>query len=140
MKKRLAVSLLSLTVLLSCLVVPASATVQRASLALSNYYVTCAAGSQPGEIVFTYDLQANNFATHIGITSIAIYERGGAYVTTIFGSTSNGLIATSTMRHRGSHPFQGTSGISYYASVTIFASNSDGNDYKTVQTALVTAP
>lgn len=140
MKKRLAVSLLSLTVLLSCLVVPASATVQRASLALSNYYVTCVPGSNSGEIVFTYDLLANNLATRIGISSIAIYERSGDYVTTIFGSTSNGLIATSTMRHRGNYPFRGTPGVSYYASVTIFASNPDGSDYKTVQTGFVTAP
>lgn len=70
----------------------------------------------------------------IGVASIVIYKSDGSYVTTIKGSTANGLISFNTDRKNGSYTYKGTSGVSYYAVVTITATAGSETDNKTITT------
>ena len=112
----------------------------RASSTLMSYPVSASRGSSSGEIKISYDIQANNFADSLGISSIEIYKSDGTYVTTITGSTSNGLVRSNASRHRSTYTYTGTSGTSYYAEVTVVAKIGSDYDSRTVTTATVKAP
>ena len=140
MKKRVFPFLLAICCLFSLCALGASAVESRASTTLANYPVTIAKGSRSGEIKISYDVQANGRADSVGVSSIKIYESDGTYVTTITGSTGNGLIGTGVSRHRSSYIYSGTSGVSYYAKVTVFATIGSDHDSKTVTTGTAKAP
>ena len=76
----------------------------------------------------------------VGIEEIKIYRSNGSLVTTIAGTTSNDLINTDVSMHAGSYPYTGTSGTSYYAEVTIFATVGSDSDSRTITTSTVEAP
>lgn len=118
----------------------ASAAGTRASITLWLYSASSAKGSSAGEIDIKYDVQASKMADKVGISSIKIYTSDDTYVTTITGSTGNGLIATNTDRHQSTYTYKGASGISYYAVVTVFAAVGPDSDSRVVQTATVKAP
>ena len=44
----------------------------------------------------SYDVQSNKLASSIGVETVDIYKADGSYVTSITGSTSNGLIETNS--------------------------------------------
>jgi hypothetical protein len=122
--KRIFTSILALTMIitLSC---GASATfdmpTSMASLTLSDYNVGLKAGTISGEIRISYTVTASKPADSVGVSSIVIYKADGSYVTTITGTTGNGLILNSDVGHAGTYSYKGTSGVSYYAVVTVFA-------------------
>ena len=121
----------------------ASASTLRASPTLSSYGVVATAGDSAGEIVFTYDILSNSIAESLGVSSMEIYKSNGSsgtYVTTIYPSTSNGFTTSGTMRHRSSYTYCGTSGTSYYAKVTVFATIGGVTDSRIVTTNTVKAP
>lgn len=68
----------------------------RASLTLSSYNVGLTAGDSAGMISISYDVQSNKLASSIGVETVDIYKADGSYVTSITGSTSNGLIETNS--------------------------------------------
>ncbi len=140
MKKR-TISLISvvlLVVALCCGV--ASAVEPKASLTLNYYNVIIGAGDNPGEIVISYDVQATDVADLVGVANIKIYRANGSYVTTISGSTRNGLLVKDSNRHVGDYIYKGTSGDSYYAEVTVCAEIGDNYDSRTVTTDTVQTP
>lgn len=112
----------------------------RASKTIRLYTASASKGSNAGELKIFYDVQANYSADEVGISSIQIYKSSGSYVTTIIGTTSNGLIRTSISRHRSSYIYEGESGESYYAVVVGFATIGSDSDSKTVTTDTVTVP
>lgn len=112
----------------------------RASLTLSSYSSGLKAGTGSGEIRISYDVAASKPADSVGVSSIAIYKSSGAYVTTITGTTSNGLVRASSSIHKGVYTYKGTAGVSYYAEVTVFATVGTTTDNRTVTTAVVKAP
>ena len=139
MKKRILFLGLAMTFALSlCCIAGAAET--RASTTLGLYSASSSKGSNAGEIKITYNVQTSKRANEVGVSSIKIYTSDDIYVTTITGSTSNGLIATNTMRHNSMYTYKGTSGISYYAVVTVFATVGSDTDSRVVETATVKAP
>ncbi len=140
MKKHFFPFLLAISCLLSMCVVGASAIESRASTTLASYPVSIAKGNNSGEVKISYDVQANGKADSVGVSSIKIYKSDGTYVTTVTGSTGNGLIRNGASRHNSSYTYSGTSGVSYYAKVTVFATIGSDHDSKTVTTGTVKAP
>lgn len=140
MKKRFLSFVLAVICMSSFCVGAAFATESRASTTLTNFPVSLVKGDKTGEIKIFYDVQAKQIADSVGVSSIEIYKSDGTYVTTITGSTSNGLVRNSVSRHRSTYTYTGTSGTSYYAEVTVFAKIGSDYDSRTVTTAAVKAP
>lgn len=139
--KRLAALILALMMTVTCFGA-ATATelgAPRASLILAGYNAVIKAGTSRGELRISYDVTASGPANRCGVSSIVIYKSNGSYVTTITGNASNGL-TTSGGSHSGTYSYIGTSGVSYYAEVTVFAENSTTSDKQTVTTSTVKAP
>jgi len=67
-----------------------------------------------------------------------IYKGLNEYVTTIYGSVSNGLQGSDIAAHAVTYAYKGTAGTDYYAKVTVFASDSKGSDSRTIITNSVT--
>lgn len=140
MRKR-ALSLgLVLTMLLTLCGGMALAAEPRASLTLSYYPVIILAGDNEGEIKISYDVLASGKADEVGVASIKIYRSSGSYVTTIIGTLENGLIRTNAGRHSSTYIYEGTSGVTYYAEVTVFAKIGTDFDSRVVTTPTITAP
>ena len=108
----------------------------RASKTLAHYTVLVSEGDDSGEIDITYDVQASK----AGVSSIKVYKSDDSYVTTIRGTTRNGLIGTDTNRHRSTYTYQGVSGESYYFVLTVFATVGSDSDSRTVTTNTIKAP
>lgn len=112
----------------------------RGSSTLFYYPVGVATGDNKGEIDICYDVQANTIADEVGISSIKIYRSSGSYITTITGTIENDLIRTGVARHMSSYTYKGTSGVTYYAEVTVFAKIGTDFDSRVVTTPTITAP
>ena len=107
---------------------------------LSTYAAQLAKGSSKGKVIIKYTIIASKIASSIGVSSIKIYKSDGTYVTTISGTTSNGLVLKNTSTHTGTYTYSGVSGTSYYAHVTVFATAGGITSSGTVKTNTVTAP
>lgn len=112
----------------------------RASFILSSYNAGLKAGTNSGELRISYDVTASKLADSIGVSSIVIYKSNGSRVLTVTGTVTNGLIITSDASHTGVYTYKGTSGVSYYAEVTVFATVGTVSDSRTVTTSTVKAP
>ena len=141
MKKRVVLTLLSVVaVVCSCSRVRAATVQPRASAYLSRYIATLSEGNAPGQLNIAFSVTASRVMTKVGVSRIDIYRSNGTYVTSINGSTANGLLALSTMHHSGTYTYNGISGVSYYAIVTVYAGDTTGSDTRTVTTNTVKAP
>lgn len=131
---------LALVISVSCCMSIAFATnpiEPRASLTLSRYSVDLVAVDSRGVIGIGYDIRSNKQATSIGIETIEIYTQNGSYVTTITGTTRNGLVRTNRGIHKGTYEYALTSGVSYYAKITVFAEVGSDYDSRTITTGTV---
>ena len=79
-------------------------------------------------------------ASFIGVESIKIYKADGSYVTTITGTTSNGLVESNSDICKSFYDYKLTSGVSYYAKVKVFATVGSEYDSRTITTSTVKAP
>ena len=111
-----------------------------ASLTLSYYDIDLSAGDSTGVLWIDFDVRSGKLADKIGVEKIEIYKSNGTLITTIEGTTSNGLVRTKTNIHKDFYEYKGTSGTSYYAEVTIFASVGSDSDSRTITTSTVEAP
>lgn len=97
-------------------------------------------GINTGSLEISYDITAKSSATELGVSSIKLYRSDGTYITTIIGTTENGLIG-SGLEHMDTYSYVGgVSGRYYYAEVTLFATIGDISDSVTITTATVKAP
>jgi hypothetical protein len=112
----------------------------RASLTLSFYNAELVAGDSKGVISVDYDVQSSKMASFIGVESIKIYKADGSYVTTITGTTSNGLVESNSDICKSFYDYKLTSGVSYYAKVKVFATVGSEYDSRTITTSTVKAP
>lgn len=112
----------------------------RASSTLTYYPVGVSKGEDEGEVDISYDVMANKKADEVGVSLIKIYKSDGTYVTTITGTVANGLLRTNAFSHRSTYTYKGTSGVTYYAEVTVYAKIGSDSDSRTVTTPTVTAP
>lgn len=111
-----------------------------ASNYLNRYLVTLVSGDSSGEVVLSFSIRAMDKMSLLGLSKVEIYRSNGAYVTTIFGNTTNGLLGSSASYHSGMYTYHGASGVSYYAVATVYAGNSSGSDSRSVTTNTVKAP
>ena len=111
-----------------------------ASLTLREYSAKLVKGNSAGDIKISYTVKSSKMADSIGVSSIVIYTSSGDYVKTITGSSDNGLIREDSPMHASSYPCSLTSGNSYYAEVTVFATVGKISDDRVVTTNIVTAP
>ena len=139
MLKRLFAFLLSI-VLVSSLCGASFAVEDRASTTLNSYGVSMKAGNKPGELRISYDVRAKRTADSVGVYSIVLYNSVGVYMTTVLGSTKNGLIETDDVTCMGTYSHTAVPGNSYYAAITVFAEIGDDYDSRKIVTDTVTAP
>ena len=112
----------------------------RASPTLNAYSAIITKGNSTGKIVITYDVAANTLADSVGVSSMKIYKSDGSYVTTITATSLNRFTDSGVMSHRNSYTYTGTSGTSYYAEVTVFATIKGVTDSRTITPNTVKAP
>lgn len=139
MKKRLGSFVLALSFMSVLCSGIAAAVEPRASDILSSYNVASAKGSNAGEFLIKYDVDADLPGT-IGVESIEIYKSNGIYVTTITGTTSNGLMKSGSYFCSGTYTYTGEAGASYYAAVTISARSGSIYDSRLITTNIVKTP
>lgn len=127
-------------VLISLLICPIAAQA-RASENISNYGADAVQGDEPGEISIDFSIHATASFSKIGALKIEIYKANGAYVETIWGNTTNGLLSPNSERFYGSmYTYKGTPGVSYYAVVTVCAGTVMSYDTRRITTPTVRAP
>lgn len=112
----------------------------RASPTLSEYNAIATKGYSAGNIIISYDVEANDIGESVGVSAIKIYKSNGSYITTIKPAEDNDLVGTNTALHRSSYTYHGTSGTYYYAKVTVFATINGVTDSRTITTNTVQAP
>lgn len=139
MKNRIVPFMLAMAFLCSLCGGIAAAAETRSSDILLSYQVTLSAGTNTGEVKINYDVKAEKNGT-VGVESIEIRQSNGAYVTTITGTTSNGLLASDAVRNSGTYVYQGTSGTYYYAIVTVSAKAGSLYDSRDIKTGIAKAP
>lgn len=139
MKKKLIALLLAVSCVCSLCSGFAVAAESRASDILSSYHVAGAKGSNAGEFLIKYEVDADLTGT-VGVESIEIYKSNGIYVTTITGTTSNGLLKAGTYFCSGGYTYTGEAGASYYAAVTISARSGSIYDSRLITTNIVKTP
>ena len=142
MKSRLSLIIIAVIVFVSCCPVASASDVQpRASEYLSQYTVALAEGDSAGEIKVIYSIMPTRRATMAGLSKIEIYTANGSHVTTIYGSTNNGLLTTLTTAYcSGTYVYSGISGISYYAKVTVYGGDATASDTRIITTRTAVAP
>lgn len=141
MKTRFLAIIMAVVFLFPCYQVVNAASVQPyASQYLSNYIAVLTAGNSSGKVNIAFSVGGTTGTTTVGVQKAMIYKSNGSYVTTVYGSTTNGLLRTSTSYHSGTYTYSGVSGTSYYAVITVYAGNSSGSDTRTVTTNTVKAP
>ena len=142
MAKRLCSFVLMLSLLFSCCgsALATGGAETQASPTLSRYTTSLTAGTKSGQVKISYTVSAWSTASVIGVSAIKIYTSNGSYVTTITGSTSNGLLSSNINKKNGTYTYSGSSGTSYYAMVTFTATVNGTSDWKTVTTNTAKAP
>lgn len=139
---KLIATLISLTLIFS---VSASAAAADVSIMASDYlsYYSATAYADPGgEVEVWFDVNATGYMDYVGASNIIIqrYENGSwTGVHTYFASSTSGMLATNAIMHVGHIAYQGVPGLRYRAMVVIYASNSNGSDYRTIYTNAVYA-
>lgn len=112
----------------------------QASLYLSNYGAVLYQGPRgTGIIDIDFEVTATRISDYVGISQVEIYESDDTYVTTIEGTVENGLLCEDDLIHMGNYDYQGVSGKSYYAVLTMYAERDGGSDSKLYTTNTVTA-
>lgn len=112
----------------------------RGSTTLGAYGVWAYTGDDSGELDIDYEVQANYQADSLGISVLKIYKSDGTYVTTIYGSLSNRLIAHDQPLVNRTYTYKGEPGTTYYAVATVEATIGTDYDYRYVTTNTATTP
>lgn len=112
----------------------------RGSPTLSEYNAKVSKGYSSGDIIISYDVEANIEGESVGVSSIKIYRSNRSYVTTIKPAEDNDLVGTNTDCHNSSYTYHGVSGTYYYAVLTVFATINGVTDSRTITTKTVQAP
>ncbi|MEY8388999.1 hypothetical protein AALC17_17275 [Oscillospiraceae bacterium 38-13] len=101
---------------------------------LRDYDAFLSTGSRSGQLSLSFAASAYDSMTSIGVSSISVYTAEGAYVKTISGSTSNGLLASRCYSHDGTYSISVSPGQEYYLRLTFVARDSYSGDSKSYTT------
>lgn len=137
MKRTISVFIAVVTLIFSSNVTLAADLQPYASLTLSRHYAQAFSGDSRGEIIIDFNVQSSKLSSTIGVESIDFYTEDGDYVTSVSGTTSNGLVKVNTVQYSNEFPYDLPSGNSYYAEVTLFARVGSEYDNYTVTTSTV---
>lgn len=108
-----------------------------ASLTLSRYFAEATSGENRGEIIIGFEVKSSKSSASLGVENIDFYTRDGAYVTSVSGTTGNGLVRSDSNIHTSNFSYDLPSGNFYYAEVTVFARVGSEYDSRTVTTSTV---
>ena len=97
-------------------------------------------GSSAGKISVNYTITGMGMMDTIGVLCIEVYRVNGMLFSTIYGSTSNGLLVNSSHVHAGSYEVSCIPGHSFYCEVTLIAAKNGGGDTRTLKTKTIIAP
>lgn len=141
MKARRGISVLVvLTIMISCCTFAQAADIKpMASVQIASCSAFAYTGSQSGQIDIEFNILATGVMKTVGASKIVIYKSNGQYVTTIIGTTSNGLLRSSSSGHNSMYTYTGTSGTYYYAEVTMYAYDGSSSGTQTITTKTVKA-
>lgn len=129
------------SVVLICIIGTQAYAQTRSSDYFMRYSVSAHQGANRGEMDIECDIRADGIVPKIGVLTIEIYKSDGNRVTTIQGTTSNGLLSPqSSVAHIVTYTYKGVPGTTYYAKVTLCAGTNSDYDVRNVQTQKVTAP
>lgn len=138
---RKSLSIILIVVLLFSVLASSASAQTEASYYFNTYSATLRQGSSSGKINLSYSVvSCAGTMNSIGVSKIQVYKSNGTLYKTIYGSTSNGLLTSSSLAAAGTYSISCVSGTSYYCLVTVYASNSSGSDSRTIQTGTVTCP
>lgn len=141
MKKWRSLLVFWVSVVLLCVVGTQAYAQTRASDYVDSYFVFACQGENRGEVDIACNIMAKWPVSKIGVLTIEIYKSNGSRVTTIQGTTSNGLLSSETsVVHGLTYTYKGVPGTTYYAKVTLCAGTNSDYDVRYVQTQRVTAP
>lgn len=112
----------------------------QSSSTISSCSATLQQGSTKGKLSVHYSIRGKTTMSSIGVSSIKLYTSSGSCVATITGTTSNGLLVKNAFSHSSSYTCSAVSGTSYYAIVTVIATNGSLSDSRQIRTNTVTAP
>lgn len=140
MKKRNQVLCLTLVVVLALALCGGASATTKASSTLFSYGVWAYTGDNSGELDIDYEISANSRADSMGISELKIYKSDGTYVTTIYGNTTNRLMANDKTDINRTYTYKGTPGTTYYAVATVEATIGSDYDSRYVTTNTATTP
>lgn len=109
-----------------------------ASYYIADRYAACSATGN-GKVKVAFDLFGTGVMSMIGATTINVYKSNGTCVATYTYYNYSSMMGYNKEYHSSSITYYGTSGQSYYATVTVYARNSTGSDSRTITTNTVTA-
>lgn len=107
-----------------------------------NYYSAFAVSMSEGEVIFEFEVDGVRRMDLVGVSRFVIQEKiDGKWTSlpTIWGSTSNGLMAEDKTVYVGEYIHETDSGTECRAIVTVYAEKDGGSDSRTFTTNSVTA-
>lgn len=139
MKKSYLGILTSILFALVVLTIPALAVSDRASDQISGYYMV-ATPLQNGQIAIDFGVDATGKMTRLGADSIVVYEKEGSRWETVasWDRYDAGMSSTNKNTYSNTLFFDGTKSREYKITITIFAQDASGTDYRSDQ-FLITA-
>lgn len=140
MKTRNRVLCLILAVVLALALCGVSLAAVQGSTTLAAYGVWAYTGDNSGELDIDFEISANSWASSMGISVLEIYKSDGTYVTTIYGNTTNRLMAKGITDMNRTYTYKGTPGTTYYAVATVEATIGSDYDSRYVTTNTATTP
>lgn len=103
---------------------------------------TVAQASSDGQILVEFEVTGTGMMSKLGANLITLYEqRSNSWrpAKTLTASDCPEMFMTNSRSYSEVISFDGVSGRQYYATVSVFASDANGTDYKTYTSNVVTA-
>lgn len=139
--KKIISSILAVVIVFGCIGPPVNAATSdsaRASNYFFGYQATLSAVGN-GKLRIKGNVEAMSTMTSIGISYFRVYLEDGTFVTTVPGSTTNGLLTSNSDSYNGSFTYQAVAGNTYYVIVTFICRNANGYDCRNYTTTKVKA-
>lgn len=136
--KKIVASFLTVLLVASMLTICAGA---RASDQIDSGWAIAQASSD-GQILVEFEVTGTGMMSKLGANLITLYEKrtnSWRPVKTLAASDYPEMFTTNSRSYNKVVPFNGISGRQYYATVSVFASDASGTDYKTYTSNVVTA-
>lgn len=112
----------------------------KASSYLNMYTASLSSKGISGKLTLTFEVFATHNMDKVGLFGIIVRNNDGTIHKIIWGTTSNGLLATNTFYHLGNYTLNLTSGNTYYCTVIFVAEDANGGDTRSITTQHVTCP